>query len=220
MKTKVRQLQAIVVSFVFVIGLVIATVIPAGATYTQVQVEGWNVMSISIDYPDGTTRNVSAGEFTVSLFDDTLGWGDSQSAFCVDLNSGISNTTYNIDSLLQPAPVSIAWLMDTYSPTSTTVAGAAVQSSIWASLYGDQFTLNGPTDVEELYDIYMDELGSASATINTGYLLNNYSVVNMGGVQNILVQSSSSAPVPEPTTMLLLGTGLLGLAGVRRKKMR
>lgn len=219
MKIKFKQLHGAILSAFFALMLVIATVVTADAAFTQIRIDGWDIMRVHFEHPENNNSRGWAGEITVSLYDDILGWGDPQSAFCMDINTDISQNTYDIESFLQPSPIEIAWLMDTYSPTSTTVQGAALQSSIWEVLYGNDFTLTGPSKVENLYNDYMDAL--EHATIDTNYLLSNYSIVNIDSYQNFLVQNSSSAPVPEPATILLFGAGLIGLiGGAGRKKYK
>lgn len=206
-----KKILAIAVCMVFVLAGALsadASTFEMGGTWTSLS-----------GYVNGTLKDVGSGSIDVSKLDgQALPW-----VYCVDLfktidpaynpyNATVVTTDGTIYGVALPNASKVAWLLDHYAVGGQDDNARALQAAIWNVIYGDNvFHANPSASYSGKYDAMLLALDGNTGNV-ADFLWISPKKENSDYYQGLVSR------VPEPGTLLLLGAGLLGLAGLRRKE--
>ena len=203
--------------------VVMLLTIPAVSVADYVDYTGYNGRTINFTY---TGARPSSGGIAAEIY---ITWNNVPTwAYCVDLDNYISDSSAIAYYGGVGAPITAdqfkkaSWLLEkNWAPGLSSTQRAALQAAIWEVRYDGLFTLGDNSAITGFDGYYSAYIASLSDSGFTGFNPSNYVYLDLGEVPGQTAPDTVQdliTRVPEPGTLLLMGLGLIGLAGLRRKE--
>jgi hypothetical protein len=232
-----KQKSAIILGILFLASLVSFLPLSAQATTVSIKMDSWPTAMNFSGSIGGASYGGVAGVYNFQV----QGATGTFQGFCVEnVTSSTSFQPYTMVPITASNQKMAVWLMDQYlhgglnddylaryavSPVDAKILAAATQTAIWEFMTetGHQWSVLAGADqgvtytTNNIYATFAQDLVNLAST--HGDFVGNYWLATNPTYQDWLIPGGTSTipPVPIPPTVYLLGAGLLGLVGLRRK---